>query len=539
MPNPDKRVLLLKLGQDIFNYHSLKYPLPHEHTLKITGDPQKLRDEISCQTNKVVALLKTNNDYAPLRRALLVHDQQFMSPNYVGLVCLAAYHNMIRYCEQTPDSIAHQMSVLLDDDLIVGTLMARKLIALLLKFGVLVMSEQAVRINREILNYFCDNDPLCSPQLNEQLVRQSTQPKSPDKKTEPPPPAKQGAAAMIETAATPLSLPNDLYAKLTQYVLANDAACRSLSVRGYLHLSRRELLQRGTEAGANECILLIGQSGTGKTYLAETFGRLIGLPFASLSASNFTASGYCGLDADDALLSLVRSAGEPKDQHALERARFGVLFMDEWDKRKTNTGAGIDVGGSGVQHEWLRLISGTKLLLGARRADRAEHPVEFNSNGTFFVFAGAFTGLESIIKNLAKECSTLGFSGGTSPKRIPKLYDALLEFGMVPEFLNRVTAIIAMKPLDKDDLIHIAQSPHGAIETVNRILTKQGIRIALTPQGLDTMAGFCVDTKLYARGIQLCIGSLVEEAVYNRLKTDIFFGQTEVQQAIERIISMG
>jgi ATP-dependent Clp protease ATP-binding subunit ClpX len=287
--------------------------------------------------------------------------------------------------------------------------------------------------------------------------------------------------------------------------------------------------------------LLIGQSGTGKTHIAETFGKLCGLPFASLSASNFTATGYVGLDPDDALKTLIRTVGDPRDPQVLEKARYGVLFMDEWDKRRSHSDTGIDVAGSQVQYEYLRLISGTKLTLGARRYERDDHPIEFNSNGTFFVFAGAFVGLEQIIKRMAKTQSSIGFGGfsGTTPLRAtPKIYDALQSYGLIPEFLNRVSAVIAMKPLDDADLIQIAISQHGVIPTYNRILAKQGLTIAIDPAGLADMAAFCVQTKLFARGIRLVVAALVEDLVFNEAKGEVVLSVGAVRQAIERVTTM-
>jgi ATP-dependent protease Clp ATPase subunit len=333
----------------------------------------------------------------------------------------------------------------------------------------------------------------------------------------------------------PVLAPQALFGKLKEYIVSNDAACRLLSVRGALHLNRRELLRNGTEAGHNECILLIGPSGTGKTYIAETFGRLCGLPFASLSASNFTSTGYVGLDPDDALKALIRSAGDLKNPQSLEKARYGVLFMDEWDKRRANNGSGVDVAGSAVQYEWLKLISGTKLVLGARRYERDEQQIEFNSNGTFFCFAGAFSGLDGIIGRLGREQSGIGFGGNLTPTRAPMLYDALAEFGLVPEFLNRVTAVIGMKPLDAGDIAQIAVSPHGTISAYNQILAPQGISISVDPAGLKELAEFCVDAKLYARGIVLVISAIVEDIVFNDIKGDHVISVEPVREAIERI----
>lgn len=524
-------MIFLRLGEAITTYHALKYPDPFERPTT-ASDPDKVYAEITSQTAQIRALASEHPTLEPLRQALGVRLQVLLKVEIIQVIAVVARFDFASLrLEQSVDGYAHILSPLFNHDAMIGVMRARQVIAALLERRALVITEGNVHLCDGLQDWFSFGHPLCRPRLSDAAVQTYMSNKAAKRNIE-----KKVAPAV--SATTPISSPQDIYNQLKQYVLANDSACRSLAVRGSMHLSRRELLQQGAEVGANECILLIGQSGTGKTYLAETFGKLCGLPFASLSASSYTASGYVGLDADDAILALVRSVGDPKDQQAIERARYGVLFMDEWDKRKINSGVGVDVGGSSVQYEFLRLISGTKMILGARRPDRAEHPIEFNSNGTLFVFAGAFTGLEGIIKHLSKERAQMGFSGTIIPKRMPKVYDALQEFGVVPEFLNRVSAIIAMKPLDKADLVHIATSQHGAIEAYNRILAKQGIRMALTPQALDTMAEFCVDTKLFCRGIQLIVSSLVEEAIFNCIKTNTLFDKAEVQQALDRIVSV-
>ena len=413
-------------------------------------------------------------------------------------------------------------------DPIGGTLWARMVFAKVLEHRIFILNEQYLRLPLSLCRWLAGHE-LCVPNLGENHLKTFYWNKKNKQTT-----ATESATPHISSTHT--ISPHELYMKLKGYVMGNDTACKQLAVRGSLHLSRRELLRSNQEAGSNECLLIMGESGTGKTYMVETFGKLCGLPFASMSASSFTASGYVGLDPDDALKTLVRNAGDPKNSATLEKARYGVLFLDEWDKRRSHSETGLDVSGSQIQYEFLRMLSGTKLILGAKRNEREENPIEFNSNGTLFCFAGAFTGLDTILKQMAKDRSGIGFGGEGYLKKTPRTYDALLEFGMVSEFLNRITAIITMKSPDRNDLVRIATSPHGDIQTYNRILAKQGMNITIDASGVLEMAGFCVETKLYARGIRLIVSALVEETVFNRITGAVSFGVNEVKGAIARTV---
>ena len=523
------RLLFLRLGETIFNHHSRKFPDPYERPTTI-ADPPRLLAAINDQTSKLKALVSGHSSFDTVRKILSIQDTNVLRPEVIWITALLGFHDFLSLRDgQSVDSIAHQISPLLCNDLLEGKLRARRFLADLIERGIVVVNEYNLHLNGQLNTWFSGGNPLCVPRLHENAVNSHLYRKR--AKTEAQKNANQPVHAPISTA-------QDIYQRLKKYIVANDAACRLLAVRGFLHLRRRELLQRSEEAGTNECLLIIGQSGTGKTYIAETFGKLCGLPFASLSASQQTATGYYGSNTSDFLKALVCSAGDPKDPQTLQRARYGVLFLDEWDKRRTHSGVGPDITGGQVQNEWLRLITGVKLKLGITRLERDEQNAEFNSVGTFFVFAGAFSGLDQTLKELSKERGQLGFNTTAPLKKTPKIYDALISYGMIPEFLNRVTGIITMKPLDRNDLMQLATSDHGVIQSYNRILAKQGLRIAIGRQGLLEMADFCIDTKLLARGIQLIVSSVVEDAVFSAAKGDVLYGLKDIRQAIEKVISV-
>jgi ATP-dependent Clp protease ATP-binding subunit ClpX len=319
---------------------------------------------------------------------------------------------------------------------------------------------------------------------------------------------------------------------LGRVVVGQPDAVKVLSARGYLHLRRAEMLEQDKNCGNNECILFMGPSGSGKTYLAEQFGKMHSLPFASRSATDMTAVGYVGHDLTDACVhSLVRATGVSGISNQLASARYGCIFLDEWDKKRAcEKGAVRDVGGTSIQHEILRLMEGAKVPLGARQRQGAAGP-EFNSNGTMFIFAGAMEGLENAVRHVQQKAGAIGFA--SAPSTAPGMYmrDALVEFGFIPEFVNRLTAIVPFRRLETADLVKIASRPGGVISDYNAILASQGIKISLSGAALERMARVCLDSGSMARGVRSIMGSLVEKALFDSNGGAIRFGVKDVDAA--------
>jgi ATP-dependent Clp protease ATP-binding subunit ClpX len=536
--NPKKEIALLQLGEAISSYQPKpEYdPAPYCRSDTVKDFSESLRD-IRRQLVKVRKYIHLQSSYEPLRLFLTqmgidpvkINDPQYFPDSYIFAIALAAWSDLISTSEGTcTERFINLLAPLVSEDwgtYVEGKLATRLVVAKLMEKGLLTVNEQCIHLPYKIRKWLMPHE-LSRPNLDENIVKHHLAAISKARR--------DAQAKLLPNTPAPLNSPHAIYMRLKEYVIGNDFACRQLSVRGYLHLQRRELLKAKQPAGSNECILVMGESGTGKTYMVENFCRLSGLPFASLSASQFTSTGYVGMDCDDALKTLIRNAGDPKQQATIERSRFGVVLLDEWDKRRSHSDTGLDVSGSSVQYEFLRMMSGTKVQLGTKRNENVDYPVEFDTNGTFFCFSGAFTNIGGIVKRLIKDSTGIGFTGETSLKQSPRIYDALLEYGMVAEFLNRITAVITMTAPDRNTLVKIATSSHGDIQTYNRILTKQGMNLSIDDKGLLAMAEFCIDTKLYSRGVKLIVSSLAEEAVFNQITGNVVFGKQEVSQAIIR-----
>ena len=526
------RVLFLRLGEAVASYYGAKYPDPFERPATKTVNETKLRASITDQTNKLKGLIAEYATFALLRKSVGIQSKDKLRDDVIQLVALVAYFDFIKG-EQPVEVIITHLSSILEGDHLEGILSARKVLASLLERGTLIVHESLLHVGPTLATWLSAGHPLCVPHLNEATVRYHLQRKS--AKAEP---TKRPATTFPCTIKSPY----DLYSRLKKYVHGQDEACKTLATRGWLHYKRAELMRVGQNAGTNECLFFISQqSGVGKTFLAETYGRLCSLPFASFSSTDATAVGFVGLDlVEDSIKALLRAAGGPQEPGFIQKAQQGgIIFYDEWTKKRGFTGDGKDITTVSCQHEILRVMEGTKVLLGNRRMERETNPVEVETAGMMFLFGGYVDGFDSIIAKLNRK-GGLGFSGssGDTKLRDAYLYDALLDYGMAREFLNRLTKIVMFRKLTAKDLVDIANGSAGVVATYNKLLCHQGLGIRVDAPGLQLMAELSVDTGMMARGLKMIVGALVEDAVFNEAKGEVAFGLNEVRQAIDRVVSV-
>ena len=319
-----------------------------------------------------------------------------------------------------------------------------------------------------------------------------------------------------------------LAAKLAEQVVGLDGQVRTFACRVSLHQRRAAMIRTGNDPGSpNEALLFIGPSGCGKTWLAECAGRVCGLPFGSISATDLTCEGYVGLSVDDAVRQVLTAANNDA-----ERARYGILFLDEWDKKRTSgwDHGSRDVAGASVQQGVLKLIEGCDFLVGGRRGGYEWQPVVLNTRGMFFVFAGAFVGLEELLGK--HSAHGIGFGGEQVGSRHQDfLYDALVDFGLLPEFVNRLSGVLIFPAPTVEQLVQIAE--RCVIPAYKKLLGACGADIEVTADGIQLMAACADETKTYARGVKTVAARLIEDAVYEERKGLIRFGVVEVGRAID------
>ena len=335
-------------------------------------------------------------------------------------------------------------------------------------------------------------------------------------------------AAKRKSKESVVTLPSarELAARIAQHVIGLDAEVRTFACRLALHQRRAAMLRAGADPGTpNEVLLFVGPSGCGKTFLAETAGRVCGLPFGVSNSTDLTADGYQGLSIDDAVRTVIAAANND-----LEQARYSILVFDEWDKRRASGSeyGSRDVAGSAVQQAVLRLIEGTEFQVGGRRGG-FEMPYTINTRGMFFTFAGAFVGLDELMAK--RTAHGIGFGGEATRSDRLYVHDALVDFGLIPEFVNRLTGILSFPPPTVEQLIQITE--RAVVPSYRRLLAASGADLQVEPEAVRRIAASALATGTFARGLKSVVARLVEDAVFEERKGVISLGADEVDRAIE------
>jgi len=338
--------------------------------------------------------------------------------------------------------------------------------------------------------------------------------------------AKQRAARAENSVKPPTA--KELAQLISQQVIGLDEQVRTFACRLALHLQKAKMLQDGVDpATPNEAILFVGPSGCGKTWLAESAGRLCGIPFGAVSSSDITCEGYVGLGVDDVIKQVITAANND-----VAKARSGIAFFDEWDKKRVSgyEFGGRDVAGASVQQAVLRMIEGCEFQVGGRRGSYDWPPTTIWTRGMCFVFAGAFCGLERLL--LKRAGTSLGF--GRVQKEATEqryLYDALQDFGMIPEFINRLSGVLVFPPPTIPQLMEIAT--RSVIPVYRRLLAASSADIEVEEAAVRLMASFALETRTYARGLKSIMARLVEDVIYEERTGTIPFSVADVGRAAE------
>ena len=318
-----------------------------------------------------------------------------------------------------------------------------------------------------------------------------------------------------------LATPRQIKAHLDQYVIGQDEAKKTLSVAVYNHYKRINQNKKSDVEIQKANILMIGSTGSGKTYLAQSLAKFLGVPFAIADATTLTEAGYVGEDVENILLTLLQNADFDN-----KLAEQGIIYIDEIDKlsrKSDNMSTTRDVGGEGVQQALLKIIEGSIVrvpLSGGRKHPQAEC-VNIDTNNILFICGGAFDGLEKIVhKNC--DCKPIGFNAdikGISKKDTLDLSDVqqkdLVRYGLMPELIGRLPVITTLQPLSEDDLIKILTEPKNAlIKQYQELLAMDGVKLEFEDDALKRIAEMAIKKEIGARGLRSIIEKAMQSVMY-------------------------